>query len=92
MVHGGLRYISHGDIRLTSESLRERERLLREAPGLIERMGYYFTLRKKVSFPAGFPLASCCGCTTAWRVSRTIDISTGQLRCKHHFPASTVDG
>jgi glycerol-3-phosphate dehydrogenase len=46
MVHGGLRYISHGDIRLTRDSLRERERLLREAPGLIERMGYFFTLRK----------------------------------------------
>ncbi|MEZ5501635.1 MAG: glycerol-3-phosphate dehydrogenase/oxidase [Halioglobus sp.] len=46
MVHGGLRYISHGDIRLTRDSLQERERLLREAPGLIERMGYFFTLRK----------------------------------------------
>jgi glycerol-3-phosphate dehydrogenase len=46
MVHGGLRYISHGDIKLTRDSLMEREKLLREAPGLIERMGYYFTLRK----------------------------------------------
>jgi glycerol-3-phosphate dehydrogenase len=46
MVHGGLRYISHGDIKLTRDSLQERERLLREAPGLIGRMGYYFTLRK----------------------------------------------
>jgi glycerol-3-phosphate dehydrogenase len=46
MVHGGLRYISHGDVGLTRDSLRERERLLREAPGLIERMGYFFTLRK----------------------------------------------
>ena len=50
MVHGGLRYISHGDFRLTRDSLRERERLLREAPGLIERMGYFFTL-KKGQFP-----------------------------------------
>lgn len=54
MVHGGLRYISHGDIRLTRDSLRERERLLREAPGLIERMGYYFTL-KKGQFPGRIP-------------------------------------
>ncbi|MEZ5571026.1 MAG: glycerol-3-phosphate dehydrogenase/oxidase [Halioglobus sp.] len=54
MVHGGLRYISHGDIRLTRDSLRERERLLREAPGLIERMGYYFTL-KKGQFPGRVP-------------------------------------
>ena len=54
MVHGGLRYISHGDIRLTRDSLRERERLLREAPGLIERMGYYFTL-KTGQFPGRIP-------------------------------------
>ena len=46
MIHGGLRYILQGDIGLTRESLHERERLLREAPGLIERMGYYFTVRK----------------------------------------------
>ncbi len=56
MVHGGLRYISHGDIRLTRDSLRERERLLREAPGLIERMGYHFTLRKGV-FPGRLPFS-----------------------------------
>ena len=40
MVHGGLRYILQGDIQLTRESLQERERLLQEAPGLIDRMGY----------------------------------------------------
>ncbi len=50
MVHGGLRYIAQGDIKLTKQSLQERERLLREAPGLIERMGYFFLLRKK-KFP-----------------------------------------
>ena len=46
MIHGGLRYIAQGDIGLTRESLQERERLLKEAPGLIDRMGYYFTVRK----------------------------------------------
>ncbi|HNJ87453.1 MAG TPA: FAD-dependent oxidoreductase, partial [Agitococcus sp.] len=35
MVHGGLRYIAMGDIKLTRHSLVERERLLREAPGLV---------------------------------------------------------
>ena len=54
MVHGGLRYITHGDIKLTRDSLQERERLLREAPGLIARMGYYFTL-KKGQFPGRLP-------------------------------------
>lgn len=42
MVHGGLRYIAQGDIRLTWHSLTERERLLIEAPGLVTRMAYWF--------------------------------------------------
>lgn len=42
MVHGGLRYIAMGDIKLTWHSLVERERLLTEAPGLVDRMSYFF--------------------------------------------------
>lgn len=36
LVHGGLRYLSHLQFRLTAESVRERERLLAEGPGLVE--------------------------------------------------------
>lgn len=50
MVHGGLRYIAQGDIKLTKHSLQERERLLKEAPGLINRMDYYFLI-KQWQFP-----------------------------------------
>ncbi len=46
MVHGGLRYIAQLDIKLTKHSVLERERLLKEAPGLVERLGYLFTIRK----------------------------------------------
>ncbi len=46
MIHGGLRYLASGDFRLTRHSLQERERILSEAPGLAERMGYYYVLRK----------------------------------------------
>jgi glycerol-3-phosphate dehydrogenase len=53
MIHGGLRYLAQGDLKLTKHSLIERERLIAEAPGLIERMGYYFVLRKGV-FPGRF--------------------------------------
>jgi glycerol-3-phosphate dehydrogenase len=42
MVHGGLRYIAMGDIKLTKHSLVERERLLVEAPGLVDRISYFF--------------------------------------------------
>ncbi|MGH1372559.1 MAG: glycerol-3-phosphate dehydrogenase/oxidase [Cellvibrionaceae bacterium] len=51
MVHGGLRYLGQGDYKLTQHSLRERERLLSEVPGLVDRMGYFFTLRKDKSPP-----------------------------------------
>lgn len=40
MVHGGLRYLKDGHIRLTWCSVRERKRLLSEAPGLIDPMGF----------------------------------------------------
>ena len=36
LVHGGLRYLKNGQWRLTLESVRERQRLMREAPGLVE--------------------------------------------------------
>ncbi|MEP6133505.1 FAD-dependent oxidoreductase, partial [Marinobacter sp.] len=35
MIHGGLRYLGSGHFRLTRDAVRERERLLAEAPGLI---------------------------------------------------------
>jgi glycerol-3-phosphate dehydrogenase len=40
LVHGGLRYLAQGQLRVTRESVRERERLLQEGPGLVERLGF----------------------------------------------------
>ena len=37
MVHGGLRYISQGQIRVTRECVQERERLLKSASGLVNQ-------------------------------------------------------
>src|SRR5262245_9901812 len=36
LIHGGLRYLEHFEIELVYESLHERERLLRNAPHLVE--------------------------------------------------------
>jgi glycerol-3-phosphate dehydrogenase len=36
LIHGGLRYLEHGELGLVRESLRERERLLRIAPHLVK--------------------------------------------------------
>jgi glycerol-3-phosphate dehydrogenase len=35
LIHGGIRYLEHGEVRLVRESLRERELLLRNAPHLV---------------------------------------------------------
>ena len=35
LIHGGLRYLEHAEVGLVRESLRERERLLRNAPHLV---------------------------------------------------------
>lgn len=41
LVHGGLRYLKNGQIRLTYESVRERERLLSQARGLVSPLGFF---------------------------------------------------
>ncbi len=49
LVHGGLRYLKEGKIFLTYESVRERERLLQEAPGLVEGVDFMAPVYKGVS-------------------------------------------
>src|SRR5271154_861040 len=44
IIHGGLRYLEHGDISLVRESLRERERLLRTHNHLVRRMDFILAL------------------------------------------------
>ena len=53
MVHGGLRYIAAGDIKTTMHSVSERERLMNEAPGLVDQMGYLMA-HYKGGFPGPF--------------------------------------
>jgi glycerol-3-phosphate dehydrogenase len=40
LVHGGLRYLKDGRLYLTYISVREREKLIREAPGLVESLSF----------------------------------------------------
>ncbi|MBA3056598.1 MAG: glycerol-3-phosphate dehydrogenase/oxidase [Gammaproteobacteria bacterium] len=42
LVHGGLRYLKEGDIKTTLHSVRERQRLMQEAPELIEPQSFLF--------------------------------------------------
>ena len=42
LIHGGLRYILNKQYRVTQESVRERERLLKLAPHLVTKLGFVF--------------------------------------------------
>jgi glycerol-3-phosphate dehydrogenase len=46
LVHGGLRYLAQGQFGVTRESVREREQLVAEGPGLVEWMGFLCPLYK----------------------------------------------
>lgn len=50
MIHGGLRYLASGHLGLTREAVRERQRLLAQLPGLVDRMRYVMP-----HYRGGFP-------------------------------------
>ena len=61
LVHGGLRYLAQGHLKLTREAVREREALLRDAPGLVEPQRFAFpdygaSTRKRRTMLAGLAL------------------------------------
>jgi len=61
LVHGGLRYLAQGHVNLTREAVREREALLRDAPGLVEPQPFAFpdygkNPRKRRTMLAGLAL------------------------------------
>ncbi|GGX40274.1 glycerol-3-phosphate dehydrogenase/oxidase [Saccharospirillum salsuginis] len=55
MVHGGLRYLGSGHVGLTRDAVRERQRLLDEAPGLVEPLPFVWPhYRKQFPWPRIF--------------------------------------
>lgn len=46
IIHGGLRYLEHGELDLVRESVRERERLLGERPHLVHPLHFLFLLNE----------------------------------------------
>src|SRR3984885_2835478 len=52
LIHGGLRYLEHGALRLVREALTEREVLLRMAPHLIRPLRFVFPLDQRYRSPA----------------------------------------
>jgi len=52
LIHGGLRYLETGQIRLVRECLREQRTLLRERPALVKRVPFYLPVYRHTSRPA----------------------------------------
>src|SRR5262249_44081204 len=52
LVHGGLRYLEHGDFRLVYEALHERGRLLRDAPHLVHPLRFVLPFYRQSRMPS----------------------------------------
>ena len=76
LVHGGLRYLQQGDVRLVYEALRERKRLRRNAPHLVHVLPFMIPILTKdsvVSRKIARALGSAMwmyDLTGGWRIGR----------------------
>src|SRR5215212_6395116 len=80
LVHGGIRYLEHGDIALVRESVREREILLRIAPGLVKPLEFTWPVYRGARLPkwklrAGLTLYDLLAGKRRVRAHRSLDVS-----------------
>jgi len=78
LIHGGLRYLEHGEFRLVREALREREVLLAQAPHIIWPLTFVLphtsAQRPKWMLRAGLVLYDHLGGRTRLPASRAVDL------------------
>ncbi len=83
MIHGGLRYLEHGEFRLVRESLAEREVLLRIAPHLVRPMRFVLPhgpgLRPRWMLRAGLFLYDRLGGARSVPASAYVDLRDSPL-------------
>ncbi len=75
LIHGGLRYLEHGEFALVRECLRERALLLKNAPGLVQLRPFFIpvyahSVRSRWVIAAGLALYSLLGGGKFQRVPR----------------------
>ncbi len=93
MVHGGLRYLQNGDVRLVYEALRERRRLMRNAPHLVEVLPFMIPILTKdgvVSKKVAKALGSAMwmyDLTGGWRIGKLHRRVSGEQAARH-FPTT----
>src|SRR5580765_8472652 len=80
LVHGGLRYLQQGDVRLVYEALAERQRLLHNAPHLVHVLPFLIPILTKDGV-VGRKLARALG-TAMWGYDATGGVRIGKLHRK----------
>jgi len=66
LIHGGLRYLEQGNLKLVYEALAEREVLLKIAPALVQRQWFYIPVYRGSKRP---PWLIACGLFLYWLLS-----------------------
>ncbi len=81
LVHGGIRYLEHGQIRLVRESVRERETLLRIAPHLVTPLEFTWPVYRGARLPR-------------WKLRAGLtayDFLAGTARLRRHHSLSVTE-
>lgn len=80
LIHGGLRYLEHGDVRLVYEALHERGRLLHNAPHLVRPLSFLIPFYDGSRVPPW-----------KWRLGLTVyDLLAGQSNVHRSLPLSAA--
>ena len=91
--HGGLRYLQQGDVQLVYEALHERQRMLRNAPHLVQPMAFMIPLQAKGgvvprriarAFGSALWMYDLTG---GWRIGR-LHRRIGSEAARGHFPTA----
>ncbi len=96
MIHGGLRYLQNGDVRLVYQALRERRRLMRNAPHLVEVLPFMIPILTKdsvVSKKVAKALGSAMwmyDLTGGWRIGK-LHRRVSAEQAAAHFPTAHLD-
>jgi len=96
MIHGGLRYLQNGDVRLVYEALRERRRLMRNAPHLVDVLPFMIPILSRdsvVSRKVARALGSAMwmyDLTGGWRIGKLHKRVSAKVAAEH-FPTTHLD-
>src|SRR6187431_2406774 len=96
LIHGGLRYLQNGDVRLVYEALHERRRLMRNAPHMVEVLPFLLPIMTKdgvISRKIAKALGSALwmyDLTGGWRIGKLHRRLSAEEAAKH-FPSTHLD-